>query len=119
MLFRPLQKEGRLNLKASKNKALIYFVACQPYRTTKAATRENIVHGFLEARYTDKKTLHYPDFYKIICTRRREPTLQEYNLCKSSFGDLMQHFSKKGHVTDDLFDKLGFLMDQDSTWQEG
>lgn len=108
-----LGREGRLNLKASKHKALIDFVACQPHYTTKVVTHENSTHGFLEAGYIDKKSLHYPDFDKILRTCRRDPTIQEHNLCKHFFVNLIKIYSEKGHVTDDIFEKLGFPMDND------
>ena len=52
--FARLAKEGRLVLKPTKSKALIDFISCQPQVSTKALTRDNIMHGFFEAGYIDK-----------------------------------------------------------------
>ena len=81
--------------------------------TAKAITRNNVLQGFWEAGYIDKKMLWYPDLNKIIATCRRNPTTQEYALCVEQFPKLLKRFLANGHVEDSVFEQLGFPMDQD------
>ena len=71
------------------------------------------MHGFLQGGYIDKKKLRFPDFNKILSTCRRNPTLDEYELCKTSFHGIMKLYLQDGHVCDNVFEDLGFPMDRD------
>ena len=111
--FSNLGREGRLSLLPTKQKAPIDFIACHPHVTTKAVTCDNVMHGFLEAGYIDTKKIQHQDFNKILRTFLRDPTNDEYNLCKDSFKDFMKFYLKHGHVTDDHFEELDYHMDND------
>ena len=90
-----------LVLKPTKSKALIdSIISCQPHMSTKALTRDNIMHGFFEAGYVDKVKFRFPDFNKTLSTCRTDPTLLEYNMCKNSFNHLMELCVKYGHIED-------------------
>ena len=79
--FVTLHEEQRLDLKANKKKSLIDFVASIPAMVTKAATRDNIQHGFIANGLVDDKYKRYPDFNKILTIYRRNPKVKDYNHC--------------------------------------
>ena len=81
--------------------------------TSKAATRENIIHGALQNGMLDANLFRYPDFNKILATCRRDPTESEYQLCIDAFPILFDKYLKFGHVDDETFEQLGFPMDTD------
>lgn len=110
-VFCDLEREGRLSMKLSKSKVLIDFILCQPHVSTKACTHDNVMHGFLEGGYIEKKKLRFPDFNKILFTCRRDPTLYEYELWKTSFSSIIKLYLQDGHVCDNIFADLGFPMD--------
>ena len=100
-------------LKPSKKHAIIDFIASVPTMTTRAVNRENIIHGFKENGMIDTSMFTYPDFNKMLATCRLDPTNEEYKLCVDSFPYLFKLFQEKGHVEDEVFERLGFPMDQD------
>ena len=64
-------KEKGLNLNLTKRNALIDFLSCLPEVLTKAATRSNIVHGFVsnglvgdEMKFNSK--FAFPDFEMML-----------------------------------------------------
>ena len=111
--FKDLSSEGKLKLKHTKQNSLIDFISCIPDMTTKAAARENIVCGFIENGMIDRRHLRFPDFNKILSTCRLDPTKKEYELCINSFPYLYKEYLKNGHVSDEVFENLGFPMDRD------
>ena len=52
----------------------------------------------------------YPNFNQLLATYRRNPTKDKYTLCIDMFSTLIEHFQKKGHIEDKLFENMGFLM---------
>ena len=108
-----LQDEGKLVLKPTKKNSLIDFIASVPAMTSKAITRDNIIHGVVENGMLDKNFFRYPDMNKILATCRRDPTNAEYKLCVDSFPMLLKKYLEHGHVNDEVFEKLGFPMDTD------
>ena len=52
----------------------------------------------------------------MVVTCRLDPTNEEYKLCVDSFLPF-KRFQEKGHVEDEVFERIGFPMDQyfDST----
>ena len=76
-----LHEEQRLDLKAIKKKSLIDFVASIPVMVTKAATRDNIQHGFIANGLVDETYNRYPDFNNILATCRKNSKTDDYNRC--------------------------------------
>ena len=116
--FSKLYHSGQLNLKLKKRNALTYFVACVPQMITKSATRDNILHGFLENGMLDHKCKWYPNFNSMLAMWRTNPTKDEYKLCTDKFPVLFQHQLKHGHVPDSNFELLGFPLDRDMSGTE-
>ena len=112
--FESLHHEKRLLLKPSKKKALIDFISCLPQMITKAVTHSNVVHGFKQNGMVDHKHMRVPDFDSIIATCRKDPTIEEYNLCVDSFPYLYEKMMEDGHINDSVFEELGFPLDMNS-----
>ena len=108
-----LSSSNKLVLKPTKHNAIVDFISSVPEMTSKAVTRDNITHGFKENGMIDNKYLRYPDLNKILATCRRDPTIDEYNNCIEHFPFLYNMYSRDGHVSDDVFEELGFPMDSD------
>ena len=87
-IYKELQKEHEVReliLKPTKKNGIIDFCSCVPEMTSKAANRNNILHGFKENGMIDRQFLQYPDFHQMLSTCRRDPTKEEYQLCIDSF----------------------------------
>ena len=52
---------------------------------TKAATRNNIHHGFIANSLGDEKYKYYPDFNKILAICKRNPKTNDSNRSIESF----------------------------------
>ena len=61
----------------------------------------------------DKKIELYPDMDQMLVTCKKDPTIEEYNLCIKSFPYLLKQYNQKGYVEDKVFEELGFPMDED------
>jgi len=117
-VIKQLVDDGKLYIKPTKKNALIDFVASAPEMTSKAVTRQNILHGFRQNSLIDEKKGLYPDLNRILGTCRKSPTVEEYNLCITSFPYLFDEYLKYGFVSDKLFKQLGFPMDVDISGRE-
>ena len=98
-------------MKPTKNHAILNFVSSVPEMTSKAVTRDNILHGGLENGIIDRKLQKYPDFDAILTTCKLDPTKEEYQLCVNSFPYLFKLYQVNGYVEDDVFGQLEFPMD--------
>ena len=77
--------ENRLVLTTTKMNAIIDFIASIPEITTKAVTRKNILHSFIENGTLDSSFLRSPELNNMLATCRLDPTESEYKLCVESF----------------------------------
>jgi len=110
--FQEMHCKG-LSLNTTKKNALIDFLSCLPESLTKASSRSKVVHGFVqnglvgdEAKYSSK--YGFPDFKLMLDTVRRDVTKEEYNLCESSFPELLLFQMKHGFVEEAEFNRLGY-----------
>ena len=90
-------------MKPTSKNEIIDFCSCVPEMTSKAANRNNILHGFKENGMIDRQFLQYPDFQQMLSTCRRDPTKEEYKLCIDSFPYLYKIYLEKGHVKSDEY----------------
>ena len=100
-------------MKDTKKKALVDFVASYPEMALKGLTRDGIMEGFLANGFVDSQLQQYPYFNNLLETCRKDPTLDEYNNCVANLPVLYQHVINNGHVPDQIFESLGFLLNQD------
>ena len=81
--------------------------------TIKSVTRNNIIHVFVENGMIDFDNKRFPYFNKILEACRKEPTVEEYNICETLFPYLLQKYMDGGHMDDVTFEELGFTVDVD------
>lgn len=119
MYSSPVQQSLRkglfqMNLGSVKFKSLMDFIGCLPSMVSKAApTPTTVINGFINNGMLYCNTKCYPDLDKILNTIRRDLTNVEEDLCEKYFKELFQYQLENGHVSDDIYDTLGFPMDID------
>jgi hypothetical protein len=61
----------------------------------------------------DGNNLRFPVYDKIIATCRRNPSLEEYENIEKNMPMILNHSFEFGHISDDIYDKLGIMQDHD------
>ncbi len=107
-----------LRLPSNKTKSLIDFISTLSAIATKVCTVKNIQHGFMEAGLFDGNNLRFPVNDKILATCRRNPSLAEYENIEKNMPTILHHSCEFGHVSDDIYDKLGIIRDRDKMGHE-
>jgi hypothetical protein len=79
---------------------------------------KNIQHGFTEAGMIDGNNLCFPVYDKIIATCRRHPSLEEYENIEKNMPTILNHSCDFGHISDDIYDKLGIMRDHGKMGRE-
>ena len=77
-----------------------------------------VMKGFTVNGMIDVNTLTYPDFNKMISTCSRQLTIEEFELCKSSFPELYEYATKFGYIPESEYDRLGFPFDTNTDGKE-
>ena len=107
-----------LSLKSTKKNALIDFLSVLPDIATRACSKDNIKHGFIQAGIIDEDLNRYPVFNKILATCRQQPTLEEYHTVLETFPEFIEIMDKFGHIDEEQFDVRGIKMDKDINGQD-
>ncbi len=76
---------------------------------TKVCTVKNIQHGFTEGGMIDGDNLRFPVYDKTIATCRWNPSLEEYENIEKIMPMILNHSFEFGHISDDIYDKLGIM----------
>jgi hypothetical protein len=110
--------QGDLSLPTNKTEALLDYLSCLPQMLTKAVSVNNLQKGFREngmlSRNCYSQTPYaFPCFDSMLSTCRKVMPIEIRNLCKEHFPTLVATAIKNGHVHEELYDNLGFPMDQD------
>ena len=108
------ENAAKVSLKSSKLAHVANFASRVPVILTQAATPERIIRGFQEAGLLDPKTRTSPCWQGLLATCKRPLSKEELTLCQKSFPRIMEAQWKYGHVPEELFDELGFRVDQNS-----
>jgi hypothetical protein len=108
----------RLNLKPKKEASLVDFISVLPEIATKAATRNNIVHGFIACGLIDKDEMKFPVLDKILGTCRTSIPKEHYDRLIANFGLLYNTMLEHGRIDDELYYELGFPKDLDANGKE-
>ena len=103
-----------IRLASNKRGALIDFLSILPEVATKACTKSNIQHGFIEAGIIDEVNHRYPVFDKMLATCRRNPTVEEYESAKSNFPDFVNAVEERGIIPEELYEMHGIDVDKDA-----
>ena len=107
------EKLKDLNLPERKCKALIDFLSNLPAIATKATTRNNILHGFVENGTIDKKSQRYPVLSMILGQCRSSIPKETLELVVNNFTYLYNTMMEHGRIPEEVFDELGFPPDRD------
>ena len=107
-----------IKLASNKRGALIDFISILPEVATKACTKSNIQHGFIESGIIDKDNHRYPVFNKMLATCRRNPTQDEYNIAKSNFPDFLYSVEERGLIPEEQYEMRGIQVDKDAHGNE-
>ena len=83
-----LTNKPLLQLKTNKQNSLIDFLSTLPENLSKAATLENIRHGFVANGFVDRSSFQVPDVDAILATLGHDMQQEEYRLIVDSFPQL-------------------------------
>lgn len=109
--IKQLEVNGDLQLNRRNKKALLGFLSILPKAATKAATVENIEHGFIANGMIDRETKRFPVLANILNTCKRDILLKEVEAAIDAFPELLASLNKYGYVPEELFDKYEFAVD--------
>jgi hypothetical protein len=73
---------------------------------------------FNEGIDLDGDNLRFPVYDKILAICRRNPSLAEYENIEKNMPTILHHSCEFGHVSDDIYDKLGIIRDRDKMGHE-
>ena len=106
---------SELNLNGTKLKVLVDKLTVLPEIATKATTRGSIVKGFRASGLIDPDLSKYPVFRDILGTRRPSMPTDLYNSLQDIdyFKKLFDITLKNGHISEQVYDELGFPKDVD------
>mmetsp|Transcript_43463 Transcript_43463/g.73934 ORF Transcript_43463/g.73934 Transcript_43463/m.73934 type:complete len:596 (-) Transcript_43463:239-2026(-) len=113
-----LKANSFLNLKSAAFKAVTDFGARAPQMMAVAFKPENVVGSFVKAGFLDDETRSGPDYDGALATCRRPISKQEEDLCARTFPVIFKAMDDFGHVSDELFEELGFARDLNSRGEE-
>ena len=85
---------------------------------SEVARPHHLIDGFVECGMLDAETKQCPDLDKILSTCHRHMSIEEYQLCKSTFTELYHLHQENGHVSDNDYERLGFERDRDISGNE-
>ena len=109
--FQNLKDQGTLEMRPRKCRVLKDFLSCLPYMLDKVCTSDNIIKGFMDVGMLDRKDKLWPDFFSLLKTKRQNISVSEISLIKSNFTELYNITVDKGHIPEDVYDRMGFPPD--------
>ena len=109
-LFNEWAKDNVVNL-GRKQSILVDFLARLPYMMSKAFSSEKVRASFIRNGTIDSKDYIWPDLFTMIQTKRGEIKDSEVQLIIDSFPKLFPIMEKFGHITESMYDELGFPPD--------
>ena len=76
-----------------------------------AATPHNLKKGFIANGMIDIGSETCPDIDVMLGTLTRELTEHEYDLVQNNFNELLHIQMREGHISDEVYDRIGFPND--------
>jgi hypothetical protein len=116
--IKKLEADGDLQLNGKNKKALLGFLSILPKAATKAASVENIEHGFIANGMIDRETKRFPVLANILNTCKRDILVKEAEAAIDAFPELLTSLIKYGYVPEELFDKYEFAVDTSKDGKE-
>ena len=107
-----LHAKGILMLKVPAKKAIIDYVVSCPDIYTKLMHPKTTKKGYVQNGMLDENTYTYPDLFKIMRTCKLSNFKKEYeDLIIDNFAELYTIMKNKGHIPEEVYDRLGIIKD--------
>ena len=110
-VFDDHKARGVLILKLPARKAIIDHIVSCPRIFGRAMSPKTTKKGFIVNGMIDDKTETYPDIIKMLQTCKQEIPKEQEDLVFHNFSELYSIMKKDGHITEDVYDRLGFMQD--------
>jgi len=104
-------EDSVLNLKATKQSALVDFLSRVLELIQSACPPRSIKKGFIESKLIDKFSCSVADFDKIFLTCRCNITTEELANIERHFSTLYHKVLDKGHILDEMLVDCNFALD--------
>ena len=102
----------------AKRSILVQYISRLPNILSKTVHASDIQNGFAANGMLDANTLTWPDYDAIMLTLKRKLTEEEDMLITKNFQVLYNEMLEHGHISEDVFDELGFEKDCDRNGNE-
>ena len=110
-MFDEYKARGVLNLKLPARKAITDHIVSCPEIFGKAMAPKTTKKGCIVNGMIDEAVETYPDIYKMLNTCKQEVKKEQVDLFFTHFSELYSIMKKDGHITEGVYDRLGFMMD--------
>ena len=98
-------------LKLLARKEIIDQCVCCPGIFGKTMAPKMTKKGMVENGMLDAKTHTYPDITMLLRTCKSEVKQEHVNLIFSHFSELYSIMKNEGHITEEVYDRMGFPTD--------
>ena len=110
-MFDTYKARGILNLKLPARKAITDHIVSCPEIFGKAMAPKTTKKGCIVNGMIDEKTETYPDINKMLNTCKQEVKKEQVDKFFTHFSELYAIMKRDGHITEDVYDRLGFMTD--------
>ena len=110
-MFDTLKASGKLNIKLPARKAIIDHCVTCPEMYGKAMATKTTKKGFIVNGMIDENLHTYPDIIRMIQTCKSEISQKQEDLIFANFSELYQSMRRDGHISEEVYDRLGFTAD--------
>ena len=110
-MFDTYKARGILNLKLPARKAITDHIVSCPEIFGKAMAPKTTKKGCIVNGMIDEKTETYPDINKMLNTCKQEVKTEQVDKFFTHFSELYAIMKRDGHITEDVYDRLGFITD--------
>ena len=110
-MFEEYKARGILSLKLPARKAITDHILACPEIFGKAMAPKTTKKGCIVNGMIDELTETYPDIYKMLNTCKQEVKKEQVDLFFTHFSELYSVMKQDGHITEDVYDRIGFMKD--------
>ena len=110
-MFDIKKARGELVIKLPARKAIIDHIVSCPEIFGKAMLPKTTKKGFVVNGMLDEQIHTYPDIIKMLRTCKQEVKKEQEDLVFKHFSELYTIMKTDGHITEEVYDRLGFISD--------
>ena len=110
-IFDTYKARGILKVKLPARKAITDHIVSCPEIFGKAMAPKTTKKGCIVNGMIDEKTETYPDIYKMLNTCKQEVKEEQVDKFFTHFSELYSIMESNGHITEDVYDRIGFIKD--------